>query len=124
MDIVIKRVYEEPCAADGVRILVDRIWPRGLSKEKAHLDDWLKQLAPSTELREWFAHDPARWAAFKEQYHAQITQSKTILAAVQQVRDLAKDQRVTLLYAAKDCEHNNALALKLYLDKTAKSTRG
>lgn len=115
--IVIKRVYEEPAKADGVRILVDRIWPRGVTKADARLDHWLKELAPSKELREWFGHDPAKWATFKKKYYAEIAQSKTILEAVQQIADLAKKQRVTLLFAAKDCEHNNALALKEYLEK-------
>lgn len=117
MDIVIKRIYEEPDKADGTRILVDRIWPRGISKSDARLDDWLKHIAPSKELRQWFDHDPDKWSTFKKKYYAEIAQSKAILASLREISDLAKKQRVTLLFAAKDCEHNNALALKEYLTR-------
>ncbi len=116
MDIVLKRVYEKPSNADGVRILVDRIWPRGVSKEEAKLDHWLKQVAPSKELRQWFGHDPARWDEFRKRYYAEIKQSKKAALAVGQILEWAKAQRVTLLFGAKDHVHNNAYALKDYLE--------
>lgn len=120
MKIVIKRVYEEPDDADGVRVLVDRIWPRGVSKDKVRLDHWLKPLAPSTELRQWFAHDPAKWEAFKKRYYEELEQSEAAREAMDQLLDLAKRHRVTLLFGARDHEHNNARALKMYLDEATR----
>lgn len=108
MVIKLKRVYEEPVKTDGTRILVDRLWPRGLTKEKAHLDLWLKQVAPSTELRKWFAHDPAKWTEFKKRYRAELKQNHEQVALLKQT--LAKGP-ATLLYGAKDEQHNEAQLL-------------
>lgn len=112
MKIAIKRVYEEPSAADGTRILVDHLWPRGLSKEAAAVSLWLKDIAPSTELREWFGHDPAKWAEFKKRYTAELRQNHEAMAALSRY---AKTEKVTLVYAARDEQHNNALVLLEYL---------
>ena len=113
MTIKLKRVYEAPSKADGTRILVDRLWPRGLSKEKAHVDLWLKEVAPSTELRRWFAHDPAKWAEFQTRYHAELKQNSDQIALLKQA--LAKGP-ATLLYGAKDEEHNEAIVLQKLLN--------
>ena len=113
MTIKLKRVYEAPAKADGTRILVDRLWPRGLSKEKAHVDLWLKEVAPSTELRTWFAHDPAKWAEFQTRYHAELKQNPDQIALLKQA--LAKGP-ATLLYGAKDEEHNEAIVLQKLLN--------
>ena len=109
MNIRIKRVYEQPSHEDGKRILVDRLWPRGLSKEKASVDLWLKDIAPSTELRKWFDHDPSKWAEFKQRY---LHELKDNSEAVQVLKDELKQGQVTLVYAAKDEEHNDALVLQ------------
>ncbi len=111
-NIRIKRAYEAPDAADGERILVDRLWPRGLTKEKARIDLWLKDIAPSTELRKWFAHDPARWAEFQSRYKAELKSNKEPLSHLRQ--EAAKGV-VTLIYAAKDQEHNEAVILQRLL---------
>jgi len=105
----LKRAYEPAAPDDGKRILVDRLWPRGLSKDKAALDDWIKDIAPSTELRKWFGHDPARWAEFQRRYRTELRQHGALL---DQIRSLAKTQTVTLLYAARDEEHNDAVVLR------------
>ncbi|NQS78272.1 MAG: DUF488 domain-containing protein [Methanoculleus bourgensis] len=112
--IRIKRVYEEPSEDDGLRILVDRLWPRGLSKAKAKVDRWEKDLAPTTELRRWFGHDPAKWEEFLQRYRAELEGKEEALA---RLRREANDGTVTLLYAAKDEEHNNAVALKRYIEE-------
>lgn len=112
--IRIKRVYEEPSEDDGLRILVDRLWPRGLSKAKAKIDRWEKDLAPTTELRRWFGHDPAKWEEFLQRYRAELEGKEEALA---RLRREANDGTVTLLYAAKDEEHNNAVALKRYIEE-------
>jgi uncharacterized protein YeaO (DUF488 family) len=104
----IKRVYEEPGRADGTRILVDRLWPRGLSKERARVDLWLKDIAPSTELRKWFSHDPHKWAEFQRRYRQEL-KSKTDQLAI--LREKAAQGPVTLLYGAKDESHNEAVVL-------------
>ena len=109
MSIRIKRVYEQPSHEDGKRILVDRLWPRGLSKEKASVALWLKDIAPSTELRKWFAHDPSKWDEFKQRY---ISELKDNSEAVQVLKDELKKGQVTLVYGAKDEEHNDALVLQ------------
>jgi uncharacterized protein YeaO (DUF488 family) len=111
--IRLKRVYETPEAADGTRILVERLWPRGTRKEDAHLDAWLKETAPSTELRRWFGHDPARWDAFRARYAAELDAAP---AAWQPILLAARAGPVTLLFSSRDLEHNNAVALKAYLD--------
>jgi uncharacterized protein YeaO (DUF488 family) len=109
MKLAIKRVYEEPDKDDGIRILIDRLWPRGLSKEKAHVDLWLKEIAPSTELRKWFAHDPAKWTEFKTRYRAELKHNGEQLAVLKQA--IIKGP-VTLLYGAKDEQHNDAIVLQ------------
>ena len=108
----IKRAYEVPDAEDGERILVDRLWPRGLTKEKAKIDLWLKDVAPSTELRRWFAHDPARWTEFQSRYKAELKSNKEQLSLLRQ--EAAKGT-VTLIYGAKDQEHNEAVILQKIL---------
>ena len=109
MEPELKRIYEEPSLEDGTRILVDRLWPRGLSKEKARVDLWLKEIAPSNELRRWFAHDPAKWAEFKARYKTELEQNAEQLALLRQATDHG---RSTLLYGARDSEHNQAVVLQ------------
>jgi uncharacterized protein YeaO (DUF488 family) len=112
MDVRIKRAYEEPERGDGERILVDRLWPRGLTKEKAKVDLWLKDVAPSTELRKWFAHDPARWAEFRSRYQEELKSNEGQLSLLRQ--EAAKGT-VTLIYGAKDQVHNEAVILQRLL---------
>lgn len=114
MTVKIKRVYAAPNQADGKRILIDRLWPRGLTKEKAKVDLWLKELAPSTELREWFGHDPKKWGEFKKSYHAELDNNQSTLALL---KDQQRSGTVTLVYGAKDEGHNDAVVLKEYLDE-------
>jgi uncharacterized protein YeaO (DUF488 family) len=108
MTLKLKRVYEEPCDEDGTRILVDRLWPRGLTKEKARVDLWFKEVAPSNDLRKWFAHDPAKWPEFKARYKAELKHSSAQLTLLKQA--VARGY-ATLLYGAKDTEHNEAVVL-------------
>jgi uncharacterized protein YeaO (DUF488 family) len=108
-DTIRQRAYEPVSPDDGVRILIDRLWPRGISKDKAALDDWMKDLAPSAELRKWFGHDPERWTEFRQRYTAELRQQA---AALDHVRTLAKSRTVTLVYSAHDEEHCNAVVLK------------
>ncbi len=111
-----KRIYDPSSQSDGKRYLVDRVWPRGVSKDKAALHGWLKDLAPSTELREWFNPEPAKWEEFKRRYlHELVAPEAAELAA--RLRQEATQENVTLLFAAKDTLHNNAVALKEFLDK-------
>jgi uncharacterized protein YeaO (DUF488 family) len=110
--IHLKRAYEPPAKKDGLRILVERLWPRGLSKEKAAIDLWLKDVAPSTELRRWFGHDPARWPEFQKRYRAELREQKDALLLL---KGKAKKGTVTLIYAARDEEHNSALVLQKVL---------
>jgi uncharacterized protein YeaO (DUF488 family) len=115
MDIRLQRIYTPPSPDDGCRVLVDRLWPRGIRKDAAALDHWLRALAPSDELRHWFGHDPARWDAFRQRYADELREGEAA-AALQTLRELAAAQPVlTLLYAAHDTEHNNAAALREYL---------
>ena len=107
--IRIKRIYEPPADDDGQRILVDRLWPRGVSKAGARIDLWLKEIAPSNELRTWFGHDPARWEEFRSRYRSDLAARESELA---QLRDLARSGPVTILFAAHDEEHNNAVVLQ------------
>jgi uncharacterized protein YeaO (DUF488 family) len=116
MDIRVKRAYRAARRSDGVRILVDRLWPRGLSKDRFRLDQWAKDLAPSTELRHWFNHDPARWDEFRQRYAVELDSQQQ---AVKALLACAIEGPVTLLYAAKDEELNNAVALKAYLENHA-----
>lgn len=108
MKLAIKRIYENPSKEDGKRILVDRLWPRGLTKEKAAIDIWLKEIAPSTELRKWFAHDPKKWTAFKRKYLQELEGKKEQVSIL---KEYVKSGTVTLLYGAKDQEHNEANVL-------------
>jgi uncharacterized protein YeaO (DUF488 family) len=109
--VAIKRVYEPRAADDGARILVDRLWPRGLSKDKAHVDEWLKDVAPTAALRKWFGHDPKRWDAFRRRYLDELAGNP----ATARLRELADKGHVTLLYGAHDTEHNQAVVLQEYL---------
>ncbi len=108
-----KRVYLPPEPGDGTRVLVDRLWPRGLKKADAAIDLWLKEVAPSRELRAWFGHDPEKWPEFVRRYHAELEQRPE---AVERLLALAGSGPLTLLFAARDPEHNNAVALKAYLE--------
>jgi uncharacterized protein YeaO (DUF488 family) len=105
----LKRAYEPASADDGTRILIDRLWPRGVSKDKAALDDWFKELGPSTELRQWFGHDPARWDEFQQRYRAELHEHADLL---ERLRALARDKRLTLVYSAHDEAHNDAVVLR------------
>jgi len=111
MNIKLKRVYEKPDEKDGFRILVDRLWPRGLTKEKAAVDLWLKNIAPTTELRKWFNHDPEKWKEFQKKYFKELKENKEDVSVL---KDHLKKETVTLLYGAKDEVHNEALVLKNY----------
>ena len=115
MNIRIKRVYEEPDKDDGVRILVDRLWPRGLTKEKARVDLWLKEIAPSTELRKWFDHDPKKWKSFRGRYETEIRDKDDLIKVLNQK---AREGTITLIYGARDEKHNEALVLKHILEKS------
>jgi len=110
----IKRVYERPEKADGFRILVDRLWPRGLTKEKASVDLWLKDIAPTTELRKWFDHDPVKWSEFRRRYREELekNEEESLLLAEQ-----LKKGEVTLVYGSKDEEHNEALVIKEFFSR-------
>ena len=107
----VKRVYEPKTESDGLRVLVDRLWPRGLAKARAAVDLWLKDAAPSTELRKWFAHRPDRWDEFQRRYLLELRAS----SAIEQLRAISRDGPVTLLYGARDGDHNEAVALALFL---------
>jgi uncharacterized protein YeaO (DUF488 family) len=120
-DIRVKRVYDPPDKADGTRVLVDRLWPRGLSKEKAAVTLWLKEIAPSPALRKWFGHDPARWTEFTRRYRAELARNDE---AVAKVVDLSKRGSVMLLYAAHGTARNHALVLESYLRDHLKDGHG
>jgi uncharacterized protein YeaO (DUF488 family) len=120
-EVRVKRAYRAARRSDGARILVDRLWPRGMSKDRLRLADWLKDIAPSEELRRWFGHDPARWQEFLERYGKELDGKGDMVAAL---RARAADGTVTLIYAAKDEAHNNAVALKGYLDAQAAREEG
>lgn len=110
----IKRAYEASEASeasDGKRILVDRLWPRGISREKAHIDEWMKDLSPSQELRQWFSHEPEKWQEFKRKYNAELSKPEQ-RALLKKIAQLAKTENVTLVYAARNTEYNNARALQ------------
>ena len=115
MPFAIKRVYDPPAPDDGHRILVDRLWPRGLTKARAKVDEWLKEIAPSTELRRWFHADTSRWSEFRSRYRHELGDHAD---AVAHVRALARTGRVTLLYGARDPERNHAIVLREYLQRT------
>ena len=109
----LKRIYDPKADGDGTRVLVDRLWPRGLSKHDAAIDLWLKSIAPSTDLRHWFNHQPERWMEFSQRYRKELAENKE---GVAQLEKLATAGPVTLLYAARDTEHNQALVLMSYLE--------
>ena len=124
MTVALKRVYDEPSPHDGTRVLVDRLWPRGLKKADAALDAWLKDLAPSNELRKWFHAHPQQWSKFRQQYLKELT-TEAANAALQQLYELQKKRRrLTLLFASKNEEHNNALVLKQLIDGERKPPTG
>jgi uncharacterized protein YeaO (DUF488 family) len=119
--IALKRAYEAPTGQDGMRILVERLWPRGLRKEDARLDLWLKEIAPSPELRKWFGHDPARWKQFQKRYAAELERKKDLVGLI---RRQARSGKVTLVYAARDEAHNSALVLEQFLSRRQKGPAG
>jgi len=112
MAIKLKRVYEKPDDNDGIRVLVERLWPRGLSKEKAKVDIWLKNAAPSTELRKWFSHDEGKWKEFKKRYYLELDQNPQ---ALKTIIDLPSSANITFVFASKEENLNNAVALKDYI---------
>lgn len=114
MKVMVKRIYEPAAKSDGFRVLVDRLWPRGISKEAAKLDLWLPDIGPSTALRQWFNHDPAKWEEFQRRYQAELMQKTALLTSI---REQAQTRPVTLLYSAKDEQYNQAVALRGFLTK-------
>ena len=119
MEIRVKRIYEPPEPADGYRLLVDRLWPRGVSRESASLDAWMREVAPSSELRRWFGHDASRWQEFKRRYAVELGTRQNLVA---EILSLARDRSVTLIYSARDRSHNQAVALAEYLAAKAEVT--
>ena len=119
MNVRIKRAYEEPAMDDGYRVLVDRMWPRGVRKDQARLDAWFREVGPSNELRKWFGHQESRWAEFKKRYFQELDQNPE---GLDELIAKARDQQVTLVYAASDREHNNAVALREFLQKRLQDT--
>lgn len=115
-----KRIYADPAPEDGARVLVDRLWPRGVRKEAAALDEWAKELAPSDELREWYGHEPERWDAFRERYAAELDEKREAVAAA----ILDRPGTVTLCYAARDTERNNAVVLRAFAERLADERSG
>ncbi len=116
-DIYIKRIYNEPNSADGFRILVDRLWPRGIKKTEAAIDLWEKEIAPSSDLRKWFHHEPDKWDEFKKRYFDELKDKHELINFI---LEKSHDSVVTLLYAAKDEKQNNAIALQEYLNAEGK----
>lgn len=118
MPVKIKRIYEEKETSDGVRILVDRMWPRGISKEDANVDEWVKEVGPSKELRQWFDHDADKFDDFKEKYKRELKENEEQIEALEHLKKLTKehDKEVTLVFAAKDEKHNQAVVIKEILD--------
>jgi len=116
LTIKLKRVYDLPELGDGRRILMDRLWPRGLKKEEARIDEWMKELAPSDKLRKWFSHDPAKWNEFKLKYMKELEEASK-RNSIKKLAQKCRSEKVTLLYAAKDDQHNNAMVLKEFLER-------
>ncbi len=114
--IAIKRVYDPPSRTDGTRILVDRLWPRGIKKEEAHVEKWMRDLGPSNELRHFFGHDPTRWQEFRRRYLAELKRPE-VKALLAELEGLARNGTLTLVYSARDEEHNQAVVLKELLEK-------
>jgi uncharacterized protein YeaO (DUF488 family) len=119
-DITYRRIYEETSPKDGKRVLVDRVWPRGMRKEDAHLDEWLRDVAPSTELRRWYSHEPGRFAEFRRRYLAELREPRR-QQAVDHLRDIASQDKVTLLTATRDVEHSQAAVLAEWLTSAGRS---
>jgi uncharacterized protein YeaO (DUF488 family) len=117
MPISLKRVYEKASPEDGKRILVERLWPRGLKKEEARIDEWLRDLAPSNELRKWFGHDPSKWNQFKERYWKELNKNQD---AILKLAKECREKKVTFVFAAKEQQYNNAVALKEYIESLLK----
>jgi len=115
--IKVRRAYEAPTGSDEYRVLVDRVWPRGLSRDALRLDDWVKEAAPSTELRKWFDHDPAKWGAFKERYFRELDTKSEV---IERLLAKCREEPLTLVFGAKDTRYNNAIALKEYLEQRAR----
>lgn len=115
-EIAVKRAYLEALESDGLRILVDRLWPRGVSKEKLALHEWLRDIAPSAELRKWSGHDPAKWEEFRRRYFAELDQRGELVGAL---LEKARENKVTLVFSARDEARNNAIALRDYLERRA-----
>lgn len=113
LKLAVKRVYDSPSPADGIRVLVDRLWPRGLTKKKARVDLWLKEVSPSGELRKWFGHDPAKWPEFKRRYFAELAEHE---AAVTDIAEKALNGPVTILFGARETRYNNAVAFKEFIE--------
>jgi uncharacterized protein YeaO (DUF488 family) len=118
MPIDLKRAYDPPAKSDGRRILVDRVWPRGIARDDLQIDAWLKDLAPSTGLRKWFGHDPARWDEFRKRYARELEQRSE---AFEELVEKARAGHVTLVFSARDTEHNNAVALREHLERRLES---
>ena len=114
--IRLKRVYDPPSPDDGLRVLVDRLWPRGIKKEAARIDLWAQDIAPSARLRQWFGHDPARWAEFRKRYQAELAANEAAVASLRAATRTAK--RLTLVFGAKDEERNNAVVLRETLERS------
>lgn len=123
MEILLKRAYEQPCSADGFRVLVDRLWPRGKKKADLRLDAWAKDIAPSTELRKWFNHDPGRWPEFCTRYKAELAAPKMKDAIAQLVHAAQAHSTMTLIYGAKDTVHNEAVVLRPIFKRAAGSIK-
>ncbi|GAF35656.1 DUF488 domain-containing protein [Lentilactobacillus farraginis] len=116
MELKLERIYDKPQDLNGYRILVDRLWPRGISKVNAKLDEWEKEIAPSKELRSWFSHDPAKFAEFEKKYIAELDGNDQLPTFMTTIKEKLKTDNVILLYGAKDREHNQAVVLKQYLE--------
>jgi uncharacterized protein YeaO (DUF488 family) len=116
--IQVKRAYDKPAASDGTRFLVDHLWPRGIKKEALKIESWIRPVSPSTELRQWFGHEPAKWKEFQHRYFAELDQKPETWEPLMQA---ARKGNITLVFSARDTEHNNAVALKDYLDKHLKA---
>jgi uncharacterized protein YeaO (DUF488 family) len=112
LSVALKRVYDEPAARDGTRVLVERLWPRGISKERAQIDLWLKDVAPSTGLRQWFHHDPQKFPEFRRRYEAELKSSEAAQTALAKLHEIAKQEQLTLVFAAHDAEYSNAVVLQ------------
>lgn len=120
MKIRLKRVYEPPARSDGLRLLVERLWPRGMTKEAAVIDQWMKEIAPSPALRQWYAHDPEKWPEFQRRYAAELKANKDAVAAL---RAVCAKSPVTFVYSAKDEEKNSAALLKAFLERGGKAAK-